>query len=183
MPIDQAHPDDVKAFDSLFWKHPEAQRLLKNIENYQRTNKYVQCMQEKQKLDKLRRKSFEVFIRDYEVTVKTIDLKDVEMPDEQREKLNTLYITIYMACDIIESGVLDINDNLKKISKSLEVVQFDELKNMAKQVKEKLNFLDRTDGYMKLNAWGTTCDNMYGLMQNKARSLVRKKIQEDNKQK
>lgn len=70
MTIDNAHPDDIKAFDQFFWKNPEVIKIMHRIEQYQQTHKYVQCMQEKQKLDQIRRKSFENFIRDYEVKVR-----------------------------------------------------------------------------------------------------------------
>lgn len=58
------------------------------------------------------------------------------MPDVEKATINELYITIYMACDIIESGVLDINDALHRVDKNLEIVQFDELKELAKEVKK-----------------------------------------------
>lgn len=166
-----------------FWKHPEAVRLKNRIEQYQRTNKYVQCMQEKQKLDQLRRNAFDNFIREYEVKVRTIDLKDIEMPDAEKATINELYITIYMACDIIESGVLDINDALHRVDKNLEIVQFDELKELAEEVKKKLNYLQRTENYMNMNAWGDKCDNMYQMMRNKAKAILKKKHEENKKPK
>lgn len=183
MTIDNAHPDDIKAFDQFFWKNPEVIKIMHRIEQYQQTHKYVQCMQEKQKLDQIRRKSFENFIRDYEVKVRTIDLKDIEMPDVEKATINELYITIYMACDIIESGVLDINDALHRVDKSLEIVQFDELKELAKEVKKKLNYLQRTENYMNMNTWGDKCDNMYQMMRNKAKAIIKKKLEEDKKPK
>ena len=181
MTIDNAHPDIIKAFDMFFWKHPEAIRLKNRIEQYQNTNKYVQCMQEKQKLDKLRRRSFDIFIRDYEVKVRTIDLKDIQMPDVERATINELYVTIYMACDIIESAVLDINDALHRINKDLQIVQFDELVQLTKGVKEKLNYLQRTENYMNIDAWGERCDNVYKVMREKAGVIIRAKLREDKK--
>lgn len=183
MTIDNAHPDDIKAFDQFFWKNPEVIKIMHRIEQYQQTHKYVQCMQEKQKLDQIRRKSFENFIRDYEVKVRTIDLKDIEMPNVEKATINELYITIYMACDIIESGVLDINDALHRVDKNLEIVQFDELKELAKEVKKKLNYLQRTENYMNMNTWGDKCDNMYQMMRNKAKAIIKKKLEEDKKPK
>jgi hypothetical protein len=88
-----------------------------------------------------------------------------------------------MACDIIESGVLDINDALHRVDKSLEIVQFDELKELAKEVKKKLNYLQRTENYMNMNTWGDKCDNMYQMMRNKAKAIIKKKLEEDKQPK
>ena len=181
MTIDNAHPDILKAFDMFFWKHPEAIRLKDRIEQYQNTNKYVQCLQEKQKLDQLRRRSFDIFIRDYEVKIRTIDLKDIQIPDAERATINELYITIYMACDIIESAVIDINDALHRVDKNLEIVQFDELKELAEEVKKKLNYLQRTENYMNMDAWGDRCDSVYKVMREKAGVIIRAKLREDKK--
>jgi hypothetical protein len=179
--IDNAHPDDIKAFDMYFWKDPEVIRIMQRIENYQQRRMYVQTMQEKQRLDKLRRSSFEEFIKEYDVKVNTISLKDVKMPDEMRQHINKLYITIYMACDIIESGVLDLNDAVKKIENTMEVVSFDDLKQLTKAVKEKLNYLQRTDNYLNIDAWGDKCDKVYEFMQQKAQVIINAKLREDKK--
>ena len=44
----------------------------------------------------------------------------------------------------------------------------------VKEVKKKINYLLNDTSYMSTNYWGYVCDNMYEMMKNKARSIIRK---------
>lgn len=181
MSIRDAHPDDLKIFDESFFRNSTVVSMVRKISEYEKKRQWVQALNEKKKLDDLREKSFEIFMREYEIKVRKVDLNDADLPDEIRKRINQLYITTYMACDIIESCVLDMNDTLHKVSSTMTVEHFDELAKLAKSVKEKLNFLERTDNYMNMEAWGDKCDEAYEFMQLKAQAIVNAKSKEDKK--
>ena len=181
MSIKNAHPEDVKIFNESFFRNSTVLSMLKKIEQYEARKQWVQALNAKKKLEDLREKSFAIFIKNYEIKTRKVDLKDVDLPDETRKRVNQLYVATYMACDIIESCVLDLNDTLHKVNMTLTVEQFDELVKLAKNVKEKLNFLERTDNYMNMAAWGDRCDDVYDFMQQKAQDIINAKESEDKK--
>ena len=154
---------------------------MQQIDTYERTRQYVNALNAHKRLDELREKSFEIFIRDYEIKSRNVDLKDVPMPDNIRQRINMLYIVTYMACDIIESSVMDLNDTLHKFDTTLTVEQFNELVKLSKDVKKKLNYLQRTDNYMNMDAWGDRCDKVYEFMQQKAQVIINAKLRENKK--
>lgn len=181
MSIKNAHPDDVKIFDESFFRNPSVIKILHEIDVYERNHQYVNALNAHKRLDELREKSFEIFIRDYEIKTRNVDLKDIPLPDCIRQRINMLYICVYMACDIVESAVLDLNDTLHKADATLTVERFDELVKLSKDVKKKLNFLQRTDNYMNMEAWGDRCDKVYEFMQQKAQVIINAKLREDRK--
>lgn len=64
-----------------------------------------------------------------------------------------------MACDIIESAVMDADDELRKSDGSLRLSTFDDILEIGKMAREKLRFLNRNSGYMDDSVWGTKCDD------------------------
>lgn len=173
--IENASKEDVATFDEFFWKNKEARDILHRIDYYQKTNKYIQQFQERQKLDAIRKESFKLFMKEYKQKSRSVNLNDVKMTDGQREKINALYIAIYMACDIIESCVIDINDSLKRVGETLSMHQFDELKSLTVKVREKMDYFSRTEDFTGTDSWGDLCDEMYEMIQEKAVSLMKKK--------
>jgi hypothetical protein len=57
---------------------------------------------------------------------------------------------------------------------------FNDLSRLAKMAKEKLQFLQDNSGYAKDVVWADKCDNMYELLRNKARSIIRRRKNDPN---
>ena len=101
------------------------------------------------------------------------------MPIEDRESILALGIVMFMACDIIESAIIDTNDMLHKHDKELSFEMFNDIQQLSKMAKEKLKFLQNNSGYMKDLVWADKCDNMYQMMLSKAKSIMRKRKSKD----
>ena len=74
---------------------------------------------------------------------------------------------------------MDFNDVLKRVDDTLVMEQFDDIRNLSKSAKEKLRFLSKNSKLMKDLAWAYKCDDMYDMMKNKAKSILRKRASKD----
>ena len=119
------------------------------------------------------------YINEANDEAENIDLKTVNMPQKDKMDVYTLVITLFMACDIIESAIMDFNSIIQRTDKTLVLEQFDDLKDLSKKAKEKLLYLSKNSKFMKDLTWGYRCDDMYAMMQNKARSIIRKSSSKD----
>lgn len=121
---------------------------------------------------------YEKVIDNYiEETIKESDsfsLEEAGIPVNDIKKVNEYALTMFMACDIIQSCIIDINDLLHKTDKDLYYEQFDDIKQISEIVKSKLDFLQKNSTYMNNVFWGDKCDDMYSMILNKARAIIRK---------
>ncbi len=107
------------------------------------------------------------------------DTETMDIPQEDKDRMMQLLMTLFMACDIIVSAVVDVNDVLHKTKKDLTITTFNDIKQASEMAREKLSYLHKNSNYMSDLTWGERCDDMYEMMQNKAKSIIRK--QRDNK--
>lgn len=108
-----------------------------------------------------------------------IDIGTLNISKEDKAEINTLIVTLFMACDIIESATMDFNDVLHRVDETLVMEQFDDIRNLSKNAKEKLRYLSQNSKLMKDLAWAYKCDDMYDMMKNKAKSILRKRASKD----
>lgn len=83
-------------------------------------------------------------------------------------------VTLFLAADIIDTAAMDFNDVLHKTDTTCDMVPFDDLRKLAKEAKGKLEWFSKHSVYMKDVAFGDKSDNMYRLLRNKAKALIRK---------
>jgi hypothetical protein len=123
---------------------------------------------------------FEIVCTDYlkeiNSNVEKIELKKLGLSQDDKERIMTHCIVLFMACDIIESAVIDIDDVLHKHDKDLSFEMFNDFKKLKDLAKAKLEYLKKNGDYMQDVVWADKCDNMYELITNKAKSMVRKKM-------
>lgn len=122
-------------------------------------------------LMELKQKLFNNFIQRVKREGRKLDIKQIPLPKETKEKIDILYITTFMACDIIESAALDMNDVLKKVDKSLSFETFSEMVKIIRVAKEKLSFFGKDSDCPAKSIWAEKCDNMYAVMQSKAKKI------------
>lgn len=108
-----------------------------------------------------------------------IDIGTLNISKEDKAEINTLIVTLFMACDIIESATMNFNDVLKRVDDTLVMEQFDDIRNLSKSAKEKLRFLSKSSKLMKDLEWAYKCDDMYEMMKNKAKSILCKRASKD----
>ena len=119
------------------------------------------------------------YLKEANEEAERIDIGTLNISKEDKAEINTLIVTLFMACDIIESATMDFNDVLKRVDDTLVMEQFDDIRNLSKSAKEKLRFLSKDSKLMKDLEWAYKCDDMYEMMKNKAKSILRKRASKD----
>ena len=92
----------------------------------------------------------------------------------------SLLLVCFMCADIIETSVMDMDDILHRYDKSMYIEMFNDIRDVMSLSKDKLRYLQENTGYMRDLVWADKCDNMYGLMKSKARSIMRKRKEDPN---
>lgn len=119
------------------------------------------------------------YLKEANEEAERIDIGTLNISKEDKAEINTLIVTLFMACDIIESATMDFNDVLKRVDDTLVMEQFDDIRNLSKSAKEKLRFLSKSSKLMKDLEWAYKCDDMYEMMKNKTKSILRKRASKD----
>ena len=163
-----------------FDNDPQVVNLRVQQDLMKRKGDYLGALEMAKKIEYLYSKVVQAYIELTEQEAERLDLKSCGIPPSDIEKVNELAITLFMACDIIESCILDTNDILHRTDKDMSFEMFNDIKQLSDMVKEKLKFLQANSEYAKDMFWADKCDNMYELMKNKARSIIRKRKNDPN---
>ena len=76
-----------------------------------------------------------------------IDIGTLNISKEDKAEINTLIVTLFMACDIIESATMDFNDVLKRVDDTLVMEQFDDIRERQGEVALPLSELQADEGF------------------------------------
>jgi hypothetical protein len=117
----------------------------------------------------------QAYIEEVEKECEEIEFVDLKIPEKDKEEISILNVTMFMAIDIIESCLNDINDALHRTDKTLNYEMHDDFKELAAKVQEKLKYFSKNSKYLNDNEWGNKCDDMYQMMKNKAKAIIRKR--------
>lgn len=107
-----------------------------------------------------------------------IDFKDLDIPNEDKEEISILNVTLFIAIDIVESCLIDINDVLHRTDKTLNYEMHDDLKELSEMIQAKMKYWSENSQYLNDKEWGVRVDDMYQMMKNKAKAIIRKRKSE-----
>ncbi len=145
----------------------KAQRLMQ-------AGRYIESMQIRQQIEDLFDRVVVAYCKETESQVEQVSLEKAKVPIEDQKRINQLMVTLYMAVDIMDSCLLDVNDTLHRTDKDLNYEKVVDLQEMAHLCKEQLTAFGKQADYIKFPEWGDITDNMYEMMQKKAMSIIRK---------
>lgn len=118
---------------------------------------------------------FKEFIRNLDRSAERVNLYDTKMTKEQRDEMNTLCVTMFMAADIIDTAVVKMKNVVREIDPKMELVMFDDLKAVIDKARKTVKFMNSASDVAQNVVWEDTSDNMFEMIKNKARSIVRKR--------
>ena len=153
---------------------PRVRELNVRAHRLQQSGNYIGAMQVRKQIEQLFDKVIVSYCKEAESQVEEVSVDTLKMPQADRERINALMVTMYMAVDIMDSCLMDINDTLHKTDKTLNYEKILDLKEMAHLCREQMLVFGKQADYTKYPLWGDITDNMYGMMQNKAMSVIRK---------
>lgn len=175
MKLEDLRKEDQQEFLAAFAADPTIIKMEQACANYQRQGKWVQALQMRKKIEQVKVKTFDKFMDKLDKAAERVNLCDTEMTQEQRDKLNTLCVTLFMACDVIDSAVVDMKEILQDVDCGLEFLMFDDIKRVIESARSKIRFMNNASDVAQNVVWGDTSDDMYNIIQNKARSVIRKR--------
>lgn len=156
-------------------------RLLRTAQQEaQRTGDFRKALKIAQDIDNLWTICLDDYLQQAEKEVGTIDTESSDIPRKDKDEMMEKIMVLFMCCDIIESSTIDLNDILHRSHPDVDITTFNDLKQALTMAREKLKYLQETGDYMKDLVWAEKCDNMYDLMQSKAKSIIRKRKESKN---
>lgn len=150
------------------------QRMLQEAGNF------AQALSTGKQIESLFQETVAQYLKEADEIVEKKVLSDIGLSDEEAEKFMQYTMVMFMACDIIESAVMDAEDIIHKHEKDFSFEEFIGVTNIAKEAKAKLEFLQHNSNYMEDLVWVDKCDNMYEMMQSKAKAIMHKRKTDKN---
>lgn len=174
-------PDQLmKLMRQQFEALPKIRQLRIDADQKLRKGQYVQSMKLNEKIEDL----FNIVVLEYlkkaEQETKTYSLESSKMPSEDVSTCVQLFVTLYMAIDIIDSCIMDVNDTLHKTNKDVSLMMFEDINQLTQMIKAKMEFFNKETKFLKHELWGDITDNMYEMMKNKARAIINKTEKVEN---
>jgi hypothetical protein len=156
-------------------------RLLRTAQqNAQRTGDFKKALKVAQDIDNLWTICLDDYMAEAERQVSNFSIDSKDLPIDDRGEMMEKIMVLFMCCDIIESSTIDLNDILHRTHPDVNITTFEDLRQTLSLAQEKLKYLKDTGDYMQDLVWADNCDNMYELMQSKAKSIIRKRKESKN---
>lgn len=165
--------EELKKIKEEFDKHPAVIQMRIQQAAFRRKGQFIQALEMGKAIRKMYEAAIENLEKESRDKIERVDLAKAQLPPDARKTVMTLIITIFMACDIIESSVLDFNETLhQSLGDDYNLDMFNPLQEALKKAQENLTYLNANSPYMKRSVWGDKCDNMYTMMRHKAESII-----------
>lgn len=136
---------------------------------------YMKALEVAERIDYLFSECVATYLSEAEKEVEKFDLTALNLSDEDNDRFMQLALVMFMACDIINSAVIDANTVLRKYDKDVQLEEFKAITDIASEAKAKLSFLNKNSDYTEDLIWGDKCDNMYDMIQSKAKAILNKR--------
>lgn len=163
-----------------FESTPEVRALRTKQQYAQRTGAFIEALEIAKRIDAL----FPIVLQRYmecaEREVTTFDTEAADVPQKDKDEMMEKLMVLFMACDIIDSAAIDLNDILHRTKPDIDISTFNDIRQTSDMARAKLKLLQETGDYMKDLVWADSCDNMYDMMNSKAKSIIRKRRESKN---
>jgi hypothetical protein len=167
---------EQQALRSAFVNDPSIKKLDQVAAQLQKNRDFIGALNVKKEIEAQWEYVKQTHLKSYDKTVQeTVKLSELGLPEDKLQSLVENMLTIFMACDIIETAHLNANEILRSHDKNASLDNFNDLTSFVDRVKTHLKFLQTETGYMDDLAWGDGCDKQYEMIRNKARSIMKKK--------
>lgn len=165
-------PSDLMAkIDEQFNQHPKIRQMRIKQQMLTARGMIAQALDVGKEIEELHTRAIYGYMQMAEDEATNLHLEDVDLDKEDEEFLRTAEIALFMACDVINCCLIDMNDTLHKKDKTLYYEAFNDMKSIIELVKAKLNYLRKNSSYLQNEKWGELCDNAYKMLMSKAKRM------------
>lgn len=156
-------------FNREFEKNALCQKIQKAIEVATRERQYVTVLQLRQKLDKIRENTIRELLESENSEVRVLKSTELGLTRQEIDEVNEFQIALYMLCDVMDSIIIDINSLLKRKNENVSFRMFDDIGELGKRVKERINYVEREMDLIEDGELYDNSDNLYEMLMNKSR--------------
>lgn len=156
-------------FNLEFEKNVLCQKIQKAIEVATRERQYVTVLQLRQKLDRIRENTIRELLESENSEVRVLKSTELGLTRQEIDEVNELQIALYMLCDVMDSIIIDIDSLLRKKNENVSFRMFDDIKELGKRVKERINYVEREMDLIEDGELYDNSDNLYEMVMNKSR--------------
>lgn len=164
---------DLDRIKSEFESHPKIRQMRIHQNILQRNGNIREAMSIGKTLEKLFVQSVQNILEDTESECRQVELASVSLPKETADTLDEIIVTLQLAIDVVDTCIMDFNDTLHSADSTLTLESFDDIKLMGDKVKSKLDYFRKKSRLFGRLSFANSSDNMYMLLRNKAKSLIR----------
>ena len=147
---------------------------------YQEAGDFQKALLVGKQIESLYQEAVSIYLKEAEQEAEKHSVAELGMTEQEEDSFMELCMVMFMACDIIKSAVMDAESILHRYDKDFKLENFLSVTNIAKEAEAKLKYLQHNSDYLKDLVWGEKCDNMYEMMQNKARAIINKRKNDKN---
>ena len=163
-------PQNVKdLFEKTMSENAKYRDLLKQAEKAKQRGNYVAALNVYRKIDTVRLIAQKNLLEHQEEEI--VSVLSLGLSHEQLDKINTLSIAMYMACDMIEFFAMDINEELQKFDKTARFEMFDPILKIGKAARENLRYLWKNTSMFETDVFNDQSDDMREMLVNKAKKV------------
>ena len=170
----------IKALKEAFERRIEVRMLRNKSFALKQKGLYQQALTIEREIENLYQQCLATYMQDLEDELSDYNDKKEQIPFNDIKEIIHLIVTANMAIDILNSYIIDANDIIKKTDKSLSLGMFNDISQLAAMAKHQMSLLSNTTKLLDHPVWGDVVDNMYMMMQNKAKAILRKTAEKDN---
>jgi len=153
----------------------EVRQLRTRQQYFQKAGKFAEAMELARTLEELFTVALDGYMRKAESEAVVFSTESSDVPGKDKDEMMEKLTVMFMACDVIESAVMDMNSILHRTKPDVTITAFDDIRQLSDMAKTKLRYLRERGDLMEDLVWGEKCDNMYEMMSSKARSIIRKR--------
>lgn len=165
-------PEHVRlTFESAFNKNPKVVKLLKQAQDAYLNKDFATAVNCYHVLDEARLKAQLSLMQEKEREVEEVSLVEMNLSQQDLDKVNILTIAMYMACDMIEFFVTDVNEILSKQDPTARLEMFEPIRNAGKAARENLYYLGKNTKMYETEFFNDSSDNMREMLINKAKKV------------
>jgi hypothetical protein len=167
-------PTDLLAkIDEQFNQHPKIRKMRIKQQMLTARGMIAQALDIGKEIEELHTRAIYGYMQMAEDEASNLHLEDVDLDKEDEEFLRTAEIALFMACDVINCCLIDMNDTLHRKDKTLNYERFNDMKQLIDMVKAKMEYIRQHSGYLNRATWGTVCDDASNVLYNKAKKIIR----------
>lgn len=168
----------LKHIRQEFEASPDVHQLYIEQQLAQRQGNYIKALEIGKKIDSLYSMVVTSLVEEAEKSMERVEINAKDFPPEKRKEMVEIIVTLFMACDILETAVMDFDDIIKSKDNTLDFDMFDDVLKLKDRARAKLDYFRTHSHLMQGLYWADQCDNMYVLLRHKAGAVLRHRADE-----